>query len=186
MPNLEDLHRSMFGGLTLRKKILFLMVVVMSGLIITTLLIVNLFTKAELDKTLQKDLKRTQTLFENYQSVRTNEISVENKLIGEVPFLKALLSTRDTATILGFAKSFQEQIGSDLFIITDGEGNILASTDPSRSQGNLMGEHSINIAMGGEEANGVFCYPQCPVSGQLSPGRCRGFYSWNDYHWLQN
>jgi methyl-accepting chemotaxis protein len=132
------------------------MVVVMSGLIITTLLIVNLFTKAELDKTLQKDLKKTQTLFENYQALRTKEISVENKLIGEVPFLKALLSTRDRETILGFAKSFQAQIGSDLFLITDGEGGILASTDQSRSQGNLTGEHSIKIALGGTETHGVF------------------------------
>ena len=125
----------MIQKLTLRTKILLLIVLLNIGLILSTLFIVNYIAIREANKTLQNDLQRTQVLFETYLKLKDKETSVENRLIGEIPFLKALISSKEKMTILDYVKTTQEQIKSDLLFITDEKGYLLASTDSKIANG---------------------------------------------------
>lgn len=149
------LNTSRFAEWTLQKKILSLMVLVMAILIATTLFIVNFLATRAMNNKLNNDLNKTQILFKSYQAIRIKEISAENRLISEIPFLKALISTKDRESILDFASSFQERIGSDLFLITDDRGEILASTDLQKSTGSMKDESAIQNALSGKEGSGI-------------------------------
>lgn len=146
---------SRFAEWTLQKKILSLMVVVMAVLIAMTLFIVDFFATRAMNNKLNNDLSKTQILFKSYQAIRMKEISAENKLISDIPFLKALISTKDRESILDFAGSFQERIGSDLFLITDERGGVLASTDSQKSTGNVKDVPAIQNALSGKEGSGI-------------------------------
>lgn len=152
---MEEFRRTVHGKATLQKKILFMMIMVMVALIATTIFIVNLFTGRAIDTALEDDLSKAQNVFENYQAIKTNEVFSENKLIGEIPFLKALISSKDRRTIFGFASSFQERIGSDLFLVTDDKGEILASTDDEQASGNIQSESLVKNALQGKENTGI-------------------------------
>ena len=167
----DGMRTNALGNLTLRKKILFLMVVVIIGLISLTLFIVNFFTARAINTTLQNDLKRTQSVFEKYQNIRRKEISSENRLINEIPFLKALISTKDKATLLGFANDFQERIGSDLFLITDESGKILANTDPQITAQTMEGEPLVKSALSGKETTGILSTPNTLYQVTTAPIR---------------
>ncbi|HET6466534.1 MAG TPA: methyl-accepting chemotaxis protein [Nitrospiria bacterium] len=171
MATSDGIQTTALGKLTLRKKILFLMVVVIIGLISLTLFIVNFFTERAINTTLQNDLQRTQSVFEKYQNIRTKEIASENRLINEIPFLKALISTKDKATLLGFANDFQERIGSDLFLITDESGKILANTDEQITPQTIEGEPFVKNALSGKETTGILTTPNTLYQVTTAPIR---------------
>lgn len=144
-----------FGKLTLRKKILLLVIGGLIGLAGTISIVVHQTVKREATLTLQADLEKTQSIFENYQSLLAKQIRAENKLIGEIPFLKALISSKERETIFGFIKGLQAQIGSDLIFITDETGKILAMTGEQASQEGIRGKSVIEEGLKGKESYGV-------------------------------
>lgn len=117
--------RFLTGKMTLQKKILLLLFTVIIGLFLSILIIVNLFTNRAIERILDKELSNAQAVFEAYRQMQVQRL---NKVVAGIPFLKALLSTKDEATILDFSKRIQEQIGSDIFLVTDNEGRVLANT----------------------------------------------------------
>ena len=149
---MESLKPSFFGNLSLRQSIFLLLVFVSIGLTSTTLLIVNSFTEKAIDNILDDELRNTKLVFENYQAMQSRHT---NKLVSKIPFLKALISTKDHATILEFAKKLKKQTGSDLFLVTDNAGNILANTEKEHSTDNLKSHPLIMSARGGQEITGI-------------------------------
>lgn len=140
--------------LTLRNKILLLMAALTVVPIVTTLIIVNVLTKREIHKTLERDLKKTQQLLENYQSIQSKEITAQNRLISEIPFFKAVVATKDKTTIQEFIRNTRDRLGSSLLLITDQLGNVLASTDELLLNKNIANESAIKGAMQEGEKKG--------------------------------
>ena len=137
--------------LSLNNKIQLLMVAVISCLILFILLAVSLIVSRETTVLLQKDLKKAQSTFEEFQDLRLKE----TRLIVSMPFLRALLGTRDTPTILQFARDLQKKIGNDLFIMTDGEGEVLARTDEKEEDKPLSSHPVIQGALQNRETSGL-------------------------------
>jgi methyl-accepting chemotaxis protein len=148
-------QNSRLSHLNLHKKILFLMFGITLAVVTLTLAIVYTITGTAINRILENDINKTQVVFENYQSLRNRKIKAEGHLIGEIPFLKALISTKDHATILGFANNFRERIGADLILITDEGGKILAGTDPRLGSGDLSSEKVIRDSLSGNEVSGT-------------------------------
>lgn len=144
-----------FSKLTLKKKILFLVIGVLIGLAATIAIVVHQTVKREATLSLQADLKKTQITFENYQNLLVKEIRAKNKLIGEIPFLKALISSKERETILDFIKGLQAQTESDLIFITDETGKLLAGTDGEASQEEVRGNSVVLEGLNGKEAFGL-------------------------------
>ena len=166
---METFHGTHLGWLTLRKKILLLMAVVVVGLISSTWLIVDLVTGRAINTTLENDLNRTQALFKKSQEMRAKEMSAESRLIGEIPFLKALISAKEKATVLGMAKGLQQQIESDLILITDAYGDILGSTEENYSAEDILANSSMKKALEGKEAPGIMALGDQIYQVKISP-----------------
>lgn len=140
--------------LSLRKKVLILMAATTVVPIVTTLIIVNVLTKQEIHKTLERDLKKTQQLLENYQTIQSKEITAQNRLISEIPFFKAVVAAKDKKTIQEFIRNTRDRLGVSLLLITDQFGNVLASTDELLLNRSIANESAIKGAMQEGEKKG--------------------------------
>jgi hypothetical protein len=115
--------------MTLRARILLLLCAVAIGLVAATLVTVEAITRRQSARTLRHDLERTRLLFEGTQELRLQKLISETRLTKDIPFLKALVSSGDQATVLSFVKDLRGRIGSDLLAIADESGGVLGSTD---------------------------------------------------------
>ena len=142
---------------------------VVIGLISSTWLVVDLVTGRAINTTLENDLLKTPALFEKSQEMRAKEMSAESRLIGGIPFLKALISAREKATVLGMAKGLQQQTESDLILVTDATGDVLGSTDENFSPEILLTSPAMKKAMKGDAAAGFLSFGNRVYQVKITP-----------------
>ncbi len=87
---------------------------------------VNVAVTAQAESELQRGLYEAGTLLEEYRTTLFEHFSRETRLIADLPKLKAALDTRDPNTVRPIAQEYQRVIGSDLFVVTDPHGEVLA------------------------------------------------------------
>lgn len=103
------------------------MVLVTSGLTIGALVIVRARVTQHIQEQVQRDLKNSSEYLRSYEGRRAELVDRMAKLVADTPLLKALLTTRDAATIQDGTKSIAAVSGAQLFVATDPGGKILAS-----------------------------------------------------------
>ena len=77
---------------------------------------------------LQREVEEAGTLLEKYRTTLFEHFSREARLIADLPVLKAAIDTNDPPTVQPIADEYQRSIGSDLFIVTDRTGRLLAES----------------------------------------------------------
>ena len=87
------------GGVRLRTKFLFSMVVVSAALTFTTLLVVRHTVQEEVRLEIQRDLENSVSAFHNFQKQREVPLERSAALLADLPDVRALMTTRDPATI---------------------------------------------------------------------------------------
>lgn len=114
---------------------------------------VNVAVTAQAENELQRGLQEAATLVEGYRTTLFGHFSRETRLIADLPKLKAALDTKDPATVQPLAEEYQRLIGSDLFLVTNPAGQVLAEAGRLRApRGNPAAERAIRQAMQGHEA----------------------------------
>src|SRR5467141_2844156 len=108
-------------------------------LVFTSLLVVALvgatlaFTTVQADRlayeTIHQGLSETREVWETFQADRYNKLKLGIRVLGNDPFFKSLVETKDAATILDTLKERNEEIKADFFIVTDPSGTVVARTD---------------------------------------------------------
>jgi phosphoserine phosphatase RsbU/P len=99
----------------------------------TVFAIVTVVGRAE-RRNLDAELVRSREVFEELLGSRQNQLRSDCHVVANEPRLRATVATQDITheTVLGVANELRRSLGSDLFLITDGEGYLLAdSLDPS-------------------------------------------------------
>jgi sigma-B regulation protein RsbU (phosphoserine phosphatase) len=83
------------------------------------------------------DLRRTRDLFDTIRSYRESLHKSEARVVAEEPRLKAVVATEDVSreTVLGVAFDLRRALQSDLFLITDGDGRLVADLLEPTAQG---------------------------------------------------
>lgn len=119
--------------LRLKYKIPLLMVGVVVSMVVSILFTVSTIVDRATTVTLENHLDEARNAFQEFQTLRVRE----TRLLASLPFFKATLRTQDGPTIRLLAEDLQKKIGNDLFIITDGAGEILARTDQA-TQGPVL------------------------------------------------
>jgi len=107
---------------------------------------------------LATDLERGRQIFEELQGYRQSLFRAEIRVVAEEPRLKAVAATEDVshATVLGVAQELRRAVASELFLITDGAGRLLADVaDPTASGGDLSSLPLVAEALRRGEAEGV-------------------------------
>ena len=83
--------------------------------------------RSEAEAELQRDLRDAAALVEQQRTALFDTFTRTARLIADLPRLKAALETKDAPTIEPIAADYQQQSGSDLFLVTDPEGHALAA-----------------------------------------------------------
>jgi len=109
----------------LRTKILFPAAGVIVVVVFASLAVINYIVRRQVFSNVSRDLTRARQVFDELQQ-RQLELLVERGfLVAETPYLKAAVETGDSNTIQGVAKEVYGD-HSDLFVITDRDGLVLA------------------------------------------------------------
>lgn len=82
--------------------------------------------RAEAEAALQRDLRAAAALVEEQRDTLLETFTRTARLVADLPKLKAALETRDPPTVAPIARDYQEQVGADLFRVTDPGGLVLA------------------------------------------------------------
>lgn len=114
------------GGIRLRTKFLFSMVVVSAALTFTTLLVVRHTVQQEVRLEIQRDLENSVSAFHNFQKQREVTLERSAALLADLPNVRALMTTRDPATIQDASRDLWKLAGSDLLMLADSSGKVMA------------------------------------------------------------
>ena len=114
------------GGIRLRTKFLLSMVAVSAALTFTTLLLVRHTVQQEVRLGIQRDLTNSVSAFHNFQKQREVTLERSAALLADLPNLRALMTTHDPATIQDASRDLWQLAGSDLLLLADSSGKVMA------------------------------------------------------------
>ncbi len=114
------------AGLRLRTKFLLSMLLVSAVLTTTTLLVVRLTVQNQVRREIQSGLGNSVLTFQDFQRQREETLARSAQLLADLPNVRALMTTRDRATIQDASRSTWRLAGSDLFVLADSSANIMA------------------------------------------------------------
>ena len=107
----------------------------------SSLLLIRHRMREQVTDNLSRDLDRSVVAFQNLQAERLGALAREDALLAELPTLKALMTSGDDLTIQDGAAEFWQLSGTDLFMLADSSGRVVAvyakntSTDSALRQG---------------------------------------------------
>ena len=113
-------------GVRLRTKFLLSMVVVSAALTFTTLLVVRGTVQQEVRLGIQRDLQNSVSAFHNFQKQREVTLERSAALLADLPNVRALMTTHDPATIQDASRDLWQLAGSDLLLLADSSGKVMA------------------------------------------------------------
>ena len=85
----------------------------------------------ELEDSLQREIKSTGRLVEQVRSTRAQTFTIMARLIADAPKMKAAVDTDDPPTVQVTANDYQGQLGSNLLLVTNQTGKVLATVGAS-------------------------------------------------------
>lgn len=137
---------------SIKNKIYLLVIGGLFSFVVVLTIVVNVIVNHESTAMLEEDLGKMTATFKEFQELRLKEI----RLISSLPFMRALLGTRDAATILQFGKDLRKKIGNDLFIFTDSDGIVLSRTGGEGTGEDLTKNSIVGQALKGAEGTGLY------------------------------
>lgn len=113
-------------GVRLRTKFLLSLIAVSVGLTCASLLVVRHVVQKETRREIFSDVTNSALTFRNAQQQREAALSRSADLLANLPTLRALMTTRDEATIQDASTEFWRLAGSDVFVLADPFGRVEA------------------------------------------------------------
>ena len=112
--------------LRLRTKFLLALLLVSSSITCATLWMVRRSVGVQLRKEIAENLLNAVVVFRNYQRQREIGLASSAELLANLPSLKALMTTRDAATIQDASADIWRLAPSDVFVLADPAGRVMA------------------------------------------------------------
>jgi signal transduction histidine kinase len=132
--------------LRLRTKFLLSMLLISFGLTCTSLLLVRRTVQHQVKSEISADLQNSVSTFQNFQREREVTLSHSADLLADLPDLRALMTTHDEATIQDASTRLWQLAGSDLFVLADRSGAIVALHAASAGFTRSMAQESLKIS----------------------------------------
>lgn len=125
-------------------KFLLSMLLISAGLTCTSLLFVRRSVQAEVKKGIFADLHNSVSTFQNFQREREMTLTRTAELLANMPSLRALMTAPDEATIQDASADVWRLAGSDLFVLADRSGKVVAlhTATPGFTRG--LAQESLN------------------------------------------
>src|SRR6185437_9718175 len=103
------------------------MALVIALVTVASLLLVRQQLRKQVTNDFSQDLNRSVVTFQNLQAERLEALERQNALLAELPTLKALMTSGDDLTIQDGAAEFWQLSGTDLFMLADPSGRVVAA-----------------------------------------------------------
>jgi signal transduction histidine kinase len=114
------------GKFRLRTKFLFSLILVGVGLTVGALLVARQTAEQQVRLQINQDLRNSVYTFHNVQKLREASLTHSAQLLADLPVLKALMPSHDAATIQDASRDQWTLTGSDLLVLADRAGNVMA------------------------------------------------------------
>ena len=115
--------------------------------------LVNARVTNEAESALQREILSTGALVDQLRTTRTQNFTVMARLIADLPKLKAAVETNDPPTVQDIAVGYQEQLKSNLLLIQNASGRVLATVGSSPHAALIVaGQPAVREALGGRES----------------------------------
>jgi signal transduction histidine kinase len=112
--------------LRMRTKFLLSMLLISAGLTWTSLLLVRRSVQAQVKKSIFADLHNSVSTYQNFHRERELTLTHLAELLADLPNLRALMTTQHEATIQDGSADLWRLGGSDLFVLADRTGKVVA------------------------------------------------------------
>lgn len=159
------------------------MVLISSALTCTSLLVVRRSVQVQVRNDIYTGLRNSVDTFRNFQRQRESMLASSADLLADLPDLRALMTTTHEATIQDGSTDLWRLAGSDLFVLADRTGRVVALHTSTAGfnrtlaqefiAGTLDQEGSVQWWFGGAHLYQVFMKPI--YFGPASAGRQLGF-----------
>ncbi len=130
--------------LRMRTKFLLSMLLITAGLTCSSLLLVRRSVQAQVKKSIFADLQNSVSTFQNFQRERELTLSHSAELLADLPNLRALMTTEHEATIQDGSTDLWRLAGSDLFVLADRGGRVVALHTVTSGFTREMAQDSLN------------------------------------------
>ncbi|HVH29978.1 MAG TPA: ATP-binding protein [Vicinamibacterales bacterium] len=93
--------------------------------------LVNVRVTREAEATLQREMVATSALVDQLRTTRTQTFTQMARFIADAPKVKAAVDTNDPPTVQDIASDYQDQLRSNLLLVTNRSGAVLATVGAS-------------------------------------------------------
>jgi len=108
-----------------------LVIAVVTGL---SLLLIRHRLRTQVAGDLNRDLSHSMVTFQTLEAERVGALEAGDALLAELPTLKALMTSGDDLTIQDGAAEFWHLSGTDLFMLADPSGRVIAAYGKKRAR----------------------------------------------------
>jgi len=136
--------------LRMRTKFLLSMLLISAGLTCTSLLLVRRSVQSQVKRGLFSDLHNSVGTFQSFQRERELTLTHSAALMADLPDLRALMTTGHEATIQDAADHLWPLAGSDLFVLADRTGKVVALHTASPGLSHDMAQQSLSSSLNQE------------------------------------
>jgi len=102
------------------------MLVITAGLTTTSLLLVRRTVEGKVRESIAEGLQNSVVTFQNFQRERESLLTRSAELLADLPITRALMTTHDPATIQDASRDLRQLAGSDLLVLADRRGVVVA------------------------------------------------------------
>jgi signal transduction histidine kinase len=110
----------------LRTRFLLSMVLITTGLTALSLLVVRHSVRSHVREGIGQDLRTSVTTFQNFQHDREVMLTHSAELVAYLPITRSILTAHDPATIQDASRDVWPLTGSDLLVLADRDGKVVA------------------------------------------------------------
>jgi signal transduction histidine kinase len=122
--------------------------------------LVNVRVTEEAERTLQREIIAAAALVDNLRTTRTETFMQMARFIADAPPLKAAVDTNDPPTVQAIANRYQDQVKSNLLLITNRAGSVLATVGTSgRTAAIISNQPAIHDGLAGRETLSLLPQP---------------------------
>jgi signal transduction histidine kinase len=140
------------------------------------LFVVNVSVTREAEAALQRELTATGHLVDQLRTTRAETFRAMARLIADIPQLNAATATNDPQTVQDIAEEYQQRLNSNLLLVTDKNGGVLATVGGSAPAARIVaGQPSVRDALHGRErvsvlpqSNGMLQVVTVPIGTGLT------------------
>jgi signal transduction histidine kinase len=136
------------GKFRLRTKFLFSLILVGVGLTAGTLFVARQTAERQVRLQIDQDLRNSVYTFHNVQRQREQSLTHSAQLLADLPILKALMTTNHAATIQDGSQELWNLAGSDLFVLADRTGKVVALHAKAADLGRESAQESLTTSLG--------------------------------------